>query len=163
MVGEGGRGAGERRGGGRRGQGRTADSNVNNCHYTKPLQRFVSCFIPSWLLWRFVLFIFGFVSLLFLLLFLLLLLLLLPKFFFFFFFSVLYTRIALLCVYYPTLQVVKHTSGHSRPFGARAYTHARMHVHTHTRSHAHTHTHTHTHCHTPVSYTHLTLPTMAVV
>ena len=26
-----------------------------------------------------------------------------------------------------------------------------------------THTHTHTHTHTPVSYTHLTLPTMAVV
>ena len=36
--------------------------------------------------------------------------------------------------------------------------------HTHTRTHAHTHTHTHTytrtHIHTPVSYTHLTLPTM---
>ena len=33
----------------------------------------------------------------------------------------------------------------------------------HTHTHAHAHTHTHTHTHTPVSYTHLTLPTMAVV
>ena len=31
------------------------------------------------------------------------------------------------------------------------------------RTHTHTHSHTHTHTHTPVSYTHLTLPTMAVV
>ena len=43
------------------------------------------------------------------------------------------------------------------------------HTHTHTRSlslsHTHTHpyTHTHTHTHTPVSYTHLTLPTRMVV
>ena len=47
------------------------------------------------------------------------------------------------------------------------HAHARAHTHTHTHTHAHTHTHTRTHARThthttpctPVSYTHLTLPT----
>ena len=49
---------------------------------------------------------------------------------------------------------MKMTTGDSNPdmgLLARAY------------AHTHTHTHTHTHKHTPVSYTHLTLPTTAEV
>ena len=41
------------------------------------------------------------------------------------------------------------------------HTHTHTHVHTHTRTQIDTHTHTHTHA--PVSYTHLTLPTIVGV
>ena len=54
-----------------------------------------------------------------------------------------------------------HTHAHTR---TQARTHARTHALTHARTHAHRHTHTHTHTpHTPVSYTHLTLPTIRSV
>ena len=44
-------------------------------------------------------------------------------------------------------------------------TYTRTHTQTHTRTHAdiHTHARTHAHAYTPVSYTHLTLPTNAEV
>ena len=43
------------------------------------------------------------------------------------------------------------------------HTHTNTHSHSFTHSHSHTHTHTHMHTIRAVSYTHLTLPTMAVV
>ena len=46
-------------------------------------------------------------------------------------------------------------------FSPYTHTHARMHTHTHT--YLHTHSRKLEHTHIPVSYTHLTLPTMAVV
>ena len=55
-----------------------------------------------------------------------------------------------------------HTHTHTRTH-AHTRAHTRASVHTHTRTHAHTHTHTHTHTRTPVSYTHLTLPTRSLV
>ena len=67
--------------------------------------------------------------------------------------------------YSNTLLILKNKIQQDRWYQSRARTHtskrARTNTHTHTRTHAHTHTHTHTR--TPVSYTHLTLPTMAVV
>ena len=62
-----------------------------------------------------------------------------------------------------------HARTHARTHHTRARTQTDRqtdrHTHTHTRArtHARTHTHMFTHTHTPVSYTHLTLPTMAVV
>ena len=57
-----------------------------------------------------------------------------------------------------------HTALNTR---ASACAHARTHTHTRTRTHTHTYTptltHKHIRTHTPVSYTHLTLPTSSYV
>ena len=47
--------------------------------------------------------------------------------------------------------------------GTQTQTHAHTHTHTNTRTRAGTHTHTRAHTNTPVSYTHLTLPTRSLV
>ena len=64
--------------------------------------------------------------------------------------------------WHPLVDVLTCTDTH-----CHACAHSPKHAHAHACKHTHTHTHTHTHVHrctrTPVSYTHLTLPTMAVV
>ena len=59
--------------------------------------------------------------------------------------------------YVPFLRIGPHS-----PLQCKEPTHSRSNISLF-RTHTHKHTHTHTHTHTPVSYTHLTLPTMAVV
>ena len=71
-----------------------------------------------------------------------------------------------------TLRRTHHTRTHTHTYihahthtytYTHTYTHTHIHILTHTHTYTHTNIRTYTHAHTPVSYTHLTLPTICSV